>query len=141
MTSHSPLVTCLAWAGWHNRTGTYLFWYKQKCSTEGFKKHFTYPFWPTTIHLKRRGKWFQTYIRGLWLTRGGGGVRGVKIFVHLQEFFTNSTIYSINVTKIYIYNKFPNLQSTIFSNNSYLHGNIGFEGKGTHMTNALYVGP
>ena len=45
------------------------------------------------------------------------GGRGVKIFVDLQEFFTNSTIYSIHVTKIYIYSKFQNLQSTIFSNN------------------------
>ena len=41
-----------------------------------------------------------------------GGAGGVKIFVDLQEFFTNYTIYSINVTT-------QNLQSTI-SNDYYL---------------------
>ena len=70
-----------------------------------------------------------------------GGAGGVNMFLDLQQFFTNSTIYSITVTKIYSYRQFSNLQSTICSNNYYLQGNIGFEGKGTHMTNAFYAGP
>ena len=46
---------------------------------------------------------------------GKWGAGGVNIFVNQQEIFTNSTIYCINVTKIYIYTLFsdPNFCQTI----------------------------
>ena len=72
------------------------------------------------------------------LQRGGQGgqdfcrsTRTLHKFYNLQHKF-DKNLHLQTIFKSTIYN---------FSNNSYLQGNIGFEGKGTHMTNALYAGP